>query len=142
VQYEEVKKARRNFGSNPSRVTAAAIGGAGMDLLLAARRTGPRGRAIGIDMTDAMVERARAVAAGLSQMEVRRGDATALPVDTSSVGVVISNGDSISFPKKSWRSPRSFAFSGPAADCSLPISQSIWTSPKTSGATSIYGRVE
>src|SRR5215831_6725449 len=33
--------------------------GAGMDLLLAAKRAGPQGRAIGVDMTDAMVERAR-----------------------------------------------------------------------------------
>src|SRR5438128_2380858 len=59
--------------------------GAGMDLLLAARRTGPRGLAIGIDMTDAMVERARAVSAeaSLSQVEGRRGDATSLPVDSS-----------------------------------------------------------
>ena len=43
--------------------------GVGMDLLLAARRVGPRGKAIGIDMTDAMVERARAsaVACGMDQ---------------------------------------------------------------------------
>ena len=68
--------------------------GAGMDLLLAARRTGPQGRAIGIDMTDAMVERARASAraAGLDQVEVRRGDATALPIDDAGADVVISNG--------------------------------------------------
>ena len=68
--------------------------GAGMDLLLAARRAGPEGRAIGVDMTDAMVERARnsAAAAGLSQVEVRKGDATALPVDDGSVDVVSSNG--------------------------------------------------
>jgi SAM-dependent methyltransferase len=68
--------------------------GAGMDLLLAARRAGPQGRAIGVDMTDAMVERARnsAAAAGLSQVEVRKGDATALPVDDGSVDVVSTNG--------------------------------------------------
>jgi arsenite methyltransferase len=68
--------------------------GAGMDLLLAARRVGPQGKAIGIDMTDAMVERARAVAAGcgLDQVEVRKGDATSLPVESASADVVISNG--------------------------------------------------
>ncbi len=68
--------------------------GAGMDLLVAARRVGPTGKAIGVDMTDAMIERARAsaVAAGLTHVEVRRGDATSLPVEDSSVDVVISNG--------------------------------------------------
>jgi arsenite methyltransferase len=68
--------------------------GAGMDLLLAARRTGAKGKAIGVDMTDAMVERARqsATTAGLHQAEVRKGDATALPVADASVDVVSSNG--------------------------------------------------
>ncbi len=68
--------------------------GAGMDLLLAARRVGPEGRAIGVDMTDTMIERARssAAAADLKQVEVHKGDATALPVSDRSVDVVISNG--------------------------------------------------
>ena len=68
--------------------------GAGMDLLLVARRTGAEGQAIGVDMTDAMVERARqsAKTVGLRQAEVRKGDATALPVADASVDVVSSNG--------------------------------------------------
>jgi arsenite methyltransferase len=68
--------------------------GAGMDLLLAAGHTGPSGHAIGVDMTDAMIERARksATEAGLSQVEIRKGDATSLPVADDSVDVVISNG--------------------------------------------------
>ena len=68
--------------------------GAGTDLLLAARRTGPAGKAIGVDMTDAMIERVResAAAMGLRQVEVRKGDATSLPVEDASVDVVISNG--------------------------------------------------
>lgn len=68
--------------------------GAGTDLLLAARRVGPEGRAIGIDMTEAMRERARASAqaAGLANVEVHGGDATALPLPDASVDVVISNG--------------------------------------------------
>jgi len=68
--------------------------GAGMDLLLAALHVGPRGRAIGVDMTEAMRERARrgAAACGLTNVEVREGEATALPVDAESVDVVISNG--------------------------------------------------
>jgi arsenite methyltransferase len=87
---------------NPHAVAPLATGetvldigcGAGMDLLLAARRVGPQGRAIGVEMTDAMAERARtaARAAGLEQVEVRKGDATALPVPDASVDVVISNG--------------------------------------------------
>jgi arsenite methyltransferase len=75
--------------------TALDIGcGAGMDLLLSARRVGPDGRTIGIDMTEAMIERARrcAEAAGLRQIEIRRGDATALPISDDSMDVVSSNG--------------------------------------------------
>jgi len=88
--------------SNPHRIgpihagdTVLDIGcGAGMDLLLAARRAGPTGKAIGVDMTDAMIARASASARGLglAQVEVRKGDATSLPVESASVDVVISNG--------------------------------------------------
>ena len=68
--------------------------GAGTDLLLAAMQVGPSGRAIGVDMTDAMAGRARAGVgtAGLTNVDVRVGDATALPVDDGSVDVLISNG--------------------------------------------------
>lgn len=68
--------------------------GAGMDLLLAARHVGSTGRAIGVDMTREMAERARAAAgrAGLANVEVRLGDALSLPVEDASVDVVISNG--------------------------------------------------
>jgi arsenite methyltransferase len=68
--------------------------GAGMDLLLAAARTGSGGHAIGVDMTDAMVERARksAATAGMLQVEVRKGDATSLPIADSSIDIVSSNG--------------------------------------------------
>jgi arsenite methyltransferase len=68
--------------------------GAGMDLMLAARRVGPTGRAIGVDMTPAMIERARgsARAAGIDNLEIRQGDAQALPLDDASIDVVISNG--------------------------------------------------
>ena len=63
-------------------------------LLLAAMHAGPTGRAIGVDMTEPMVERACAAAGmlGLANVEVRLGDATALPVDDESVDVLISNG--------------------------------------------------
>jgi SAM-dependent methyltransferase len=68
--------------------------GAGMDLLLSARRVGHDGHAIGVDMTDEMVARARksAETAGLHQVEVRKGDATALPIADATIDVVSSNG--------------------------------------------------
>src|SRR5512136_1508207 len=58
--------------------------GAGFDAFLAARQVGPSGRVIGVDMTPAMLERARANAAraGLSQVEFREGRLEALPVET------------------------------------------------------------
>jgi SAM-dependent methyltransferase len=88
--------------ANPHRIAAMPQGatvvdigcGAGMDLLLAAKAVGPRGRAIGVDMTAGMLERARAAAAaaGLANVEVREGDALHLPVESASVDVVITNG--------------------------------------------------
>ena len=68
--------------------------GAGMDLLLAARKVGTSGRAIGIDMTEAMRDRALACAAlvRLTNVEVHLADATKLPLPDASVDVVISNG--------------------------------------------------
>lgn len=79
----------------PKDGTVVDIGsGAGTDLLLAALQVGPHGRAIGVDMTEAMRDRARqgATECGLTNVEMREGDATALPVNTGSVDVVISNG--------------------------------------------------
>jgi arsenite methyltransferase len=68
--------------------------GSGTDLLLAARRLGPHGHAIGVDMTEAMRSRATAGAAecGLTNVDVRSGEATRLPVEDHSVDVVTSNG--------------------------------------------------
>ena len=67
--------------------------GAGIDVLLAAARVGPTGRVIGVDMTPAMIERARAnaAAAGLTNVDIREGVIEALPVDDASVDWVISN---------------------------------------------------
>ena len=68
--------------------------GAGMDLLLAARSVGPGGRVVGVDFTEAMRRRATssARALGFDHVDVRAGDALDLPVEDSSVDVVISNG--------------------------------------------------
>ena len=79
----------------PPGATVVDVGcGAGTDLLLAARRIGPGGRAIGVDMTAEMraIARAGAAAGGLDNVDVRDGDATSLPLETASVDVVISNG--------------------------------------------------
>lgn len=67
--------------------------GAGIDLLIAAQKVGPAGRVIGVDMTDAMIERARAniAAAGVTNVEVRKGLIEALPVESGTVDWVISN---------------------------------------------------
>ena len=67
--------------------------GPGLDLLLAARRVGPTGRVIGVDMTDAMIEEARrnAARAGFANVEVRKGLIENLPVDSSTVDWIISN---------------------------------------------------
>jgi len=69
--------------------------GAGTDLLLAARRVGPNGHAIGVDMTPAMVDCADRAArqAGLAdRVTLHQGFYENLPVADSSVDVVISNG--------------------------------------------------
>jgi SAM-dependent methyltransferase len=67
--------------------------GAGIDILLAAKKVGPRGRAIGIDMTDEMLAKAREniAAARLTNAEVRKGIIEELPVADASVDWVISN---------------------------------------------------
>jgi SAM-dependent methyltransferase len=67
--------------------------GAGIDILIAAKMVGNSGQAIGIDMTDAMIERAKAniAEAGLDNAEIRKGIIEALPVDSASVDWVISN---------------------------------------------------
>jgi arsenite methyltransferase len=67
--------------------------GGGIDVLLSARRVGPTGHAIGVDMTDEMLALARqnATDAGARNVEFRKGTIEALPLDDASVDVVISN---------------------------------------------------
>jgi arsenite methyltransferase len=99
----EAATARFAGVGNPLRIGPVQAGetvldhacGAGTDLLLAARRIGPTGRAIGIDMTDAMRDCARAAAelAGLhDRIEIAPGFMEALPVGDGRVDLVISNG--------------------------------------------------
>jgi SAM-dependent methyltransferase len=67
--------------------------GAGFDAFLAAREVGKTGRVIGVDMTDEMLEKARrnAEAGGFKNVEFRKGQIEALPVDDASVDAIISN---------------------------------------------------
>jgi len=89
--------------ANPNRIGEILPGetvldhacGAGMDLLLAAKRVGTGGKAIGVDMTKGMRDCAAAAAriAGLSHyVDIREGVFEDLPVEDESVDVVISNG--------------------------------------------------
>ncbi|HEX2142138.1 MAG TPA: arsenite methyltransferase [Candidatus Limnocylindria bacterium] len=67
--------------------------GGGIDVLLSARRVGPTGRAIGLDMTDEMLALAQrnAVEAGVTNVEFLKGHIEAIPLPADSVDVVISN---------------------------------------------------
>lgn len=68
--------------------------GSGMDSFIAARAVGPNGKVLAVDMTDAMLQRGRENVGltGLRQIEYREGFAEALPVESESVDLVISNG--------------------------------------------------
>ncbi|MDQ2883288.1 MAG: arsenite methyltransferase [Actinomycetota bacterium] len=67
--------------------------GGGIDVLLSARRVGPTGRAYGLDMTEEMLDLARANAdrAGAANVEFLLGTIEAIPLPDASVDVVISN---------------------------------------------------
>jgi SAM-dependent methyltransferase len=67
--------------------------GGGIDVILSARRVGPTGRAIGLDMTDEMLELAvrNAAEAGVDNVEFVRGTIESIPLPAASVDVVISN---------------------------------------------------
>jgi arsenite methyltransferase len=67
--------------------------GGGADVLISARRVGPSGKAIGLDMTDGMLElaNANAAAAGVDNVEFLKGYIEEIPLPDESVEVVISN---------------------------------------------------
>jgi arsenite methyltransferase len=67
--------------------------GAGADVLISARRVGPTGKAIGLDMTDEMLDLARrnATDAGVTNVEFHKGYIEEIPLPDASVDVVISN---------------------------------------------------
>lgn len=86
---------------NPQAIAALRAGetvldlgsGAGFDCFLAAKRVGPNGRVIGVDMTPEMVVKARGNArrVGAANVEFRLGEIEHLPAPDSSVDVVLSN---------------------------------------------------
>jgi arsenite methyltransferase len=83
------------LGSIEQGATVLDLGcGAGTDLLIAAQMVGPSGKAIGIDMTASMLERARESARemGVDNVELHEGLIESLPLEDESVDVVISNG--------------------------------------------------
>ena len=67
--------------------------GAGFDVFLAARAVGPHGRVIGVDMTPQMIKKAQANAstARIENVDFRLGNIEALPVDSETVDLIISN---------------------------------------------------
>ena len=67
--------------------------GAGFDAFLAVRKVGEQGRVIGVDMTEEMVNKAQdtAVKHGFKNVEFRLGDIEKLPVEDTSVDIIISN---------------------------------------------------
>ena len=67
--------------------------GAGADVLISARRVGPAGKVIGLDMTDEMLELARrnAAEAGVENVEFVKGYIEEMPLEDETVDVVISN---------------------------------------------------
>ena len=67
--------------------------GGGIDVFIAAKKVGPTGKAIGVDMTDEMLALARrnAEEVGIENVEFRKGDIENLPVEDESVDIIISN---------------------------------------------------
>jgi arsenite methyltransferase len=81
----------------PGQVVLDLGSGGGFDVFIAARKVGPKGKAIGVDMTPEMLSKARAGISkftkktGLSNVEFRLGEIEHLPVADNSIDVVISN---------------------------------------------------
>lgn len=83
----------RDADLRPGQTVLDLGSGAGVDCFLAARRVGPQGRVIGVDMTDDMLARARENArrGGFANVEFRKGEIEDLPVESSTVDRLISN---------------------------------------------------
>ena len=83
------------FAEIPEAATVLDVGcGAGLDILIASQRIGNKGKAIGIDFSEAMLVRARQAAdeAGAMNVEFRPADAEGLPIEDHYADVVLVNG--------------------------------------------------
>jgi SAM-dependent methyltransferase len=97
---EEAVRASLGCG-NPTALAQIAMGetvldlgsGGGIDVLLSARRVGPSGKVYGLDMTDEMLELARAnqAKAGVTNVEFLKGDIEHIPLPDNSIDLIISN---------------------------------------------------
>jgi SAM-dependent methyltransferase len=78
---------------NPGEVVLDLGSGAGLDCFLAATKVGPEGHVIGLDMTDAMLDKAQKNQAllGLTNVDFRKGEMEQMPVADASIDVIISN---------------------------------------------------
>src|SRR3972149_1731216 len=78
---------------NPGETVLDLGSGGGIDVLLSARRVGPKGKAYGLDMTDEMLALARENQrkAGVTNVEFLKGEMEEMPLPDNSVDVVISN---------------------------------------------------
>src|SRR6266581_1471457 len=78
---------------NPGEVVLDLGSGGGIDVLLSAKRVGPRGKAYGLDMTDEMLALANENKrkAGAENVEFLRGEIEHIPLPDNSVDVIISN---------------------------------------------------
>jgi arsenite methyltransferase len=111
---QEIGYSKEEIGDLPSTVVGACAGcgnptalaglkegevvldlgsGGGIDIFLAAKRVGPTGKAMGVDMTQDMIDLARknAEEMGFANVEFRKGDIEDLPVEDESVDIIISN---------------------------------------------------
>ncbi len=78
---------------NPGEIVLDLGSGGGIDVLLSAKRVGPTGKAYGLDMTDEMLELARANQrkAGVANVEFLKGEIENIPLPDNTVEVIISN---------------------------------------------------
>jgi ubiquinone/menaquinone biosynthesis C-methylase UbiE len=78
---------------NPGEVVLDLGSGAGLDVLLSAKRVGPQGKAYGLDMTDEMlaVARGNQTRSGLDNVEFLKGHIENIPLPNDTVDVIISN---------------------------------------------------
>jgi len=78
---------------NPGETVLDLGSGGGIDVLLSARRVGPKGKAYGLDMTDEMLAlpRENQKKAGVNNVEFLKGEIENIPLPDNSVDVIISN---------------------------------------------------